>query len=326
MVLRVFSLIVLFTLSCVSTPEERDRVEVTTDTDSVSTVKESHEREYADLERDILNEGSVTALSQDGSDLWVGKLQGGVIRYNYHTRGKFSVMKDTLSIKDNSIKKILIDENEVYIVRTDSVWVFHKKNSRLTLLPLSEPISLIQDAVLFKDRLWLGTHGKGLFRVEKSGAAEVLKECGSRINTLAFYRGRLYTASSDRGVSSFQITNKGLLSDKKHLVSGDFTVILPGDEKLWLADRWGSLYSLVRGRAPELKDKFQGPVSFLGFSDTGSLICAILGEGIVIYDNEVKRYNIHNGLLTNNITVVLCFDGVFLSGTLKKGVFINKGI
>lgn len=328
LVLRAFSLIFCFTiLACNTTSYSNKKSMRIVIEDSVEDFEKSNEKPIdisSVSEQNSLENGSVSTMTLVGSDLWIGKLGGALIRHNLYTNDSTKFQSNNYSILDYSIKKIINSNQYIYALQTNRILRIDNTTNDLIVIPFPENITRASDIVEHTSGIYISTLGHGLWRFDsiKSTFTKVDIDLDF-ISSLHILNNDLYIGSMRYGLFTLNLTKNKIRSRlkyphqlfKKNIthLSNKGTDILIGTSKNGLI-KWNEKKNTISRLHP---DK---PVSFI-FSRNNVTAISFIGYGVYIESNNANIFeSIKSNLKTNNITSLAIFNDSLITGNLKKGV------
>lgn len=274
----------------------------------------------------ILENGSISAVYQEGSDIWIGKLGGALLRYNVFTGERRRFYDDEYSVIDFSVKTIKRYNEYIVSLQSNRLQVINTTNQDNFIIPFPDNISRGSSLELFRNKLVFSTLGYGLWEVniKKRKITKYLDSIkfvsslknidnnlyiGSMRDGLYIYNGSKILSRTTIPVEIFRknITSIGVVGNTIYL----------GTAKNGLL-KWDRLTDKV-------EKKYNGEnVSSIYISENYNLI-SFMGFGVLIESgNSSSLKSIKDNLITNNITTVSLHDNLLLTGNLKKGLVMQE--
>lgn len=268
--------------------------------------------------------GSISTIYLNGSDLWIGKLGGALVRYNLYTGETKSFQDDIYSIKDYSIKKILETTDHIIALQSDRIIKIEKEKELLEIIPFPSEINRGSDIVIYKEKYYISTLGYGLLEYDPTNSKfkNIIKDL-SFLTSLELDNNTLYIGSMRNGLYSFNIDKLSLnsrLNFPLSLFKKNVTKLMKRGDTLWLGTaksgliKWNLKTNIVQKIYPG-----EG-VSFI-YGNPKANAVSFIGHGIYIESGRGESLeSIETSLLTNNITSVAVFNNKLITGNLKKGI------
>lgn len=329
LVLRVFSFLVfsLCLFGCMSTDIDNayERRVIYIKSTPNNLERQKSELSYKTVENDsVLEDGSISTMTVDGTDLWIGKLGGALLRYNIHTNEVKRFLEDKYSIIDYSIKKILTTDSSVIILQSSSVSFINKRTQILDTVLFDNGVNRASDMVIVDNNLYISTLGYGIFKCNLSSRKlyQILNEI-EFVSSLEYNDNKLYIGSMRDGLYIYEVRKKSFLSRiniplqlfNKNITNMELnnSVLYVGTAKNGLI-KWDLDNSSVERVYPNQSvssifiGKERSAISFMGF-----------GVYIEEEDKSVLE-SIKTMLITNNITSVALLEDNIITGNLKKGI------
>lgn len=328
--LRVFNLIIILILllSCKTyntegSVYEKRVIYIPESTNEVRNIDKEFvvEKLYDDS---TLEKGSISTMTVDGSDLWIGKLGGALLRYNLHTNEVKRFLDDKYSIIDYSIKKILANQSQIIVLQSSSVTFIDKKNQKLSTILFDDGINRASDMIVVNNNLYISTLGYGIYRCDlRSKTLDILLTDVEFVSSLENNLEKLYIGSMRNGLYIYDLNNNTFLSRihiplqlfNKNITNMELknSVLYVGTAKNGLI-KWNLEGSSVERVYPDQSvssifiGKERNAISFMGF-------------GVYIEENEKNMLeSIRTILKTNNITSVALLEDNIITGNLRKGI------
>lgn len=271
-----------------------------------------------------ITSGSISTILLDGSDLWIGKLGGALIRYNLYTKESKVFQDDNYSIKDYSIKKILKNDREIVVLQSDRILRISKSTNLIRVSMLPHDVSRASDIVEYKNRFYLSTLGYGLLEYDDSRSRFNKLLPGLKfISSLELNKNTLYIGSMNNGLYSYNLntmTFNSRLNFPAPLFRKNITKLKFNESKLLLGTAKNGLikWDINKNSIDRIYPK-EG-VSFI-YSEPGLDVVSFIGHGLYLESKNKKSLeSIKTSLVTNNITSVAVFNNHLITGNIKKGI------
>lgn len=318
-------LLLFLITSCVSTIPEREVVKKSIIIDSKKPVAEStiENRVSEDkIESKILVTGSISSMLLDGSDLWIGKLGGALLRYNIYTKEAREFYSDEYSVVDFSVKKIEKYKNYIVSLQSNRIQVVNTINQSSYLIPFPNGVARGSDLEIYNDEVLLSTLGYGIWKVDLEGKqVYTYYDRVEFISSIKVIKDQLYIGSMRDGLyiwdgsKTLSRINLPVELFRKNITSIDFDkdIFYFGTAKSGLL-KWDMKNNIV-------ERIYNGEnVTSIYISEDYNAI-SFMGYGVLLERKDSSRLeSIKGSLLTNNITSVTIHDRYLLTGNLKKGL------
>jgi signal transduction histidine kinase len=301
--------------------------------------------------------GRVLALQVDGSGaMWIGTDNGAARSWN----GKFDTIPETAG---KVISAIITPQPNRAIMVSEGGQIFDcevrlPSNSMsppgegtlgLTFSVKTIPSQPLQSAdkdhpgllkitslAMVGDKLYVGTHSRGLLLIENGEAKEIVSKPRSYfINALMTdSHGRLWIGGQGRGEESAVFNSADLLKPIKAIVpTGTVTSIARGTgDDIWVATDGHGAFRIQNGKFVE-KFSFEGTGGALRsdhifgvFIDAEDVVWFATDKGVCRYDpNSMRAENISGDSSANTVRALIRTSrGRLLAGT-NSGLFVNDG-
>lgn len=280
------------------------------------------ENKLFDIENPVI--GSISTMTMDGSDLWVGKLGGALIRYNIYTRDTKQIFKDKYSIVDYSIKKILVNRNSVYILQSNTISIFNKSSELMESITLGDDINRASDMIVLDNSLYITTLGYGLYSFDMiNKEVEQISNSVDFLSSITTIDNKLYIGSMNNGLYIYDL-NKGKYLSRLNLplqfFNKNITKMNFNNDILYVGTAKNGLIKWdINKNSVDRLYKNQSVSSI--FIDGDKTAISFIGFGVYIESDDKSRLeSIRTFLKTNNITTVALLDNSIITGNLKKGI------
>jgi len=124
-------------------------------------------------------ENSITALTGNESELWIGTLKG-VCHINENDSIKWYTINKG-GLPNNHINKVILDKKGKALIASSSSTYSVIENGIVnnTFIPMEDKLSGIKTLILdSKENIWVGTLGKGLFKLESDSIVQITSNDG----------------------------------------------------------------------------------------------------------------------------------------------------
>jgi signal transduction histidine kinase len=301
--------------------------------------------------------GRVLALQVDASGaLWIGTDNGAARSWN----GKFDMIPETAG---KVISAIITPQSDRAIMVSEGGQIFDCEVKRLTVgttrpgegtpglsfnvrtIP-SQPLQSadkdhpgllkITSVAMVGEKLYVGTHSRGLLLIEQGEAKEIVSRPRSFfINALMTdSRGHLWIGGQGRGEESSLFDSADPLKPVKAVVpTGTITSFARGKgDDIWVATDGHGAFRIQNGKAVE-KLTFEGTGGALRsdhifgvFVDAEDVVWFATDKGVCRYDpNSMRAENISGDASANYVRALLRTSrGRLFAGTYS-GLFVNDG-
>ncbi|MGL1891949.1 MAG: hypothetical protein OCD02_10000 [Spirochaetaceae bacterium] len=281
-------------------------------------------------DNNIINvtQGSISTITLDKSDLWIGKLGGALLRYNMYTGETTSFLEDNYTIIDFSIKKILTTKTDIFVLQTNRVIKIRKSDDFIKIIQLPPDIERTSDMVIKNSKIIISTLGYGLWEYNiNRDIFNALPPNINYISSLLIKDDLLYIGSMDNGLYEYQINNKKITSRISYplqLFNKNIVKLAFKNNQLWIGTATQGLikWHIENNSIDRLYPK-EG-VSFI-FLDKNISVVSFIGFGVNIeVNNKIYFETIESILITNNVTSTASFENYLITGNIKKGLIIQE--
>ena len=294
-----------------------------------------------------LVDGSVSALTIDRDDLWVGTWNGGLARYATPSGRVRPFDAGAAAVAPLSVRSITATPRHVFVGTLQGLSVYSKASGRWRQLPPFDAADVpdrISAVVAVGPDVYVATLGRGLWRseagraVQSGGGGWQRVEAGEsglpgpHLNTLLVDDNRIWIGTQDLGVVMLDTDSQRLTSfDRINPLLGprNVTDIVAGHgERLWVATfgeglfRWDAganritHHSVAEGSIPD-------DWVMAGARTPHAMYFGTFGGGVARFDATSERWSnigLGEGLPSLDVSVVAHADGVVYFGTLGSGV------
>lgn len=269
--------------------------------------------------------GSISTVSRFGSDLWIGKLGGSLLRYNLYTGDITQFSDDVYSIKDYSIKKIITTKDKIIALQSDRLITINKNNEKLSVTLLPSNISRASDITIYKDKIYISTLGFGAWEYQpKEKSFKDFVSDIKYISSILVHNNTLYIGSMDNGLYEYDLIKKIFKSRIYYplaLFRKNIVKMETQNKILWLGT---AKQGLIKWNMEENSIKRlykEESVSSIYLGENSKNAVTFIGSGIYIENNDRASFeSIYTLLKTNNVTSISIFNNSIISGNIKKGL------
>ncbi len=333
LVRRVFKYLPLFLIliSCktvlVSNLVETKYINITKDEVEIKNNKDTeflNSNLKSKLNIEEITGGSISTTTIIGSDIWIGKLGGELLRSNLFTGDTTRFLDNNYTIKDFSIKKIIELDNKIIALQSDRVIEIFKSNEFLNITVFPVDISRATDIAVYKNRAYISTLGYGLWEFNSSNRSflDFIPDL-KYISSLLVVDEKLYIGTMNSGLFCYDLKSKRLDSRLKYPLALFNKNILDMKIKkniMWLGTAKNGLikWDIINNSIERIHKKES--VSSIYLTDNINVV-SFIGFGIYIEKNSKTMFeSIDTILQTNNVTTVKTFNNKLISGNIKKGL------
>lgn len=273
---------------------------------------------------EVITDGSISTTTIIGSDIWIGKLGGELLRHNLYTGDTTRYLDNNYTIKDFSIKKIIDLDNKIIALQSDRVIEIYKSNEYINITIFPEDISRASDIVVYKNRAYISTLGYGLWEYNSNNKKflDFIPDL-KFISSLLVENNKLYIGTMNNGLFCYDLKSKKLYSRLKYplgLFNKNIIEMKIKKNILWLGTAKNGLikWNIDNNNIERIYKKES--VSSIYLADNINVV-SFIGFGIYIENNNKTKFeSIDTMLQTNNITTVKIFNNNLISGNIKKGL------
>lgn len=272
----------------------------------------------------VITKGSISNLTLIGSDLWIGKLGGEILRHNIYTNDTQKILGNIYSIIDFSIKGIVPFKDYIYILQSTRLIEFNTLNEQVRVIDLPEYIQRASSLEIKENILYIGTLGSGIWEYDLySREYNFISDELLYISSLVLIDSELYIGSMDNGLYIYDLMDdkyKSRLFFPFALFRKNILCMKVIDNTLWIGSAKNGLiiWDMDTNR---VERKFEGETISSISHNEGRSAVSIMDEGIVYFENgDEQLFSINNGLKTHNITSLILYENRIISGNIKKGV------
>lgn len=281
------------------------------------------------LSLETVTTGSISYTTIIGTDLWIGKLGGAVLRYNLYTKDITEFLDDNYSIRDFSIKKILDTTKDIIILQSDKVIKINKSTEKITTINFPNNISRASNIVKYKSKIYISTLGHGLweFNKYKNSFLDFIPDI-KYISSLLIVKDKLYIGTMNNGLYTYNLKTKKIESRLKYpleLFNINILHLSYRNNILWLGTskqgliKWNIQNNVINRLYPKES------VSFIYLSNDNSSAVSFIGFGVYIETpNNQNIESIKKTLQTNNVSTVALFEDKLITGNIKKGIITQE--
>lgn len=331
LVQRVFnySILLLLILSCKTLEDTNEPIKKTItilENKNNTIIENDYLKENIIKNQEVITNGSISTISRFGSDLWIGKLGGSLLRYNLYTGDIKVFTKDIYSIKDYSIKKIVETADSIFALQTDRVITINKSNQEVNISNFPSEINRASDMVIYNNKAYISTLGYGIreYIPEENSFKEFINNLDF-VSSLYLDNNILYIGSMNNGLYEYDLKQKKLLSRFNYpmvVFNKNILQINKSNNILWIGSSKNGLikWDLNNNNIEHLYEKESVSSIYIDDYDNTYAV-SFIGLGILIEKNNLSTFeSINTQLITNNITVVSIFNNTIISGNIKKGL------
>lgn len=273
---------------------------------------------------------SIADIQVDGDDIWIATWNGGVYRYMRSLE-----KMETIPLPSPQTRSIFIERDFVFIASYDGIFIYNKKNSKITRLSKDDSFFSLAQKVVKDDRyIYFSTLTRGVVQYD------YIRNEVSVLNENSFVGTRqVYAIDANHNYLVFGTLNNGaVLFDKAqkethYINSKNFSAIKGNNIKallvdgrfLWIAEHLSGVYKydIVEKKIVLHEQRFHFPSSLL--KREKELWVGLSGQGIAVFNEESKKFFFINALdgLTSNEIHILRSEGDYVwIGYLDYGIDI----
>lgn len=273
---------------------------------------------------------SIADIQVDGDDIWIATWNGGVYRYMRSLE-----KMETIPLPSPQTRSIFIERDFVFIASYDGIFIYNKKNSKITRLSKDDSFFSLAQKVVKDDRyIYFSTLTRGVVQYD------YIRNEVSVLNENSFVGTRqVYAIDANHNYLVFGTLNNGaILFDKAkkethYISSKNFSALKGNNIKallidgrfLWIAEHLSGVYKydIIEKKIVLHEKRFHFPSSLL--KREKELWVGLSGQGIAVFNEESKKFFFINALdgLTSNEIHILRSEGDYVwIGYLDYGIDI----